>query len=48
MKESKPVTPEQAVKILKEHNVIVTMEQAQKILEFMNRLATLAIEHYVK
>lgn len=48
MTDPKPITLEQAVKLLKEHNTIVTMEQAQKILEFMNRLAALAIEHYVK
>jgi hypothetical protein len=42
------VTPHQAVKLLKKHKVIVTLEQAEKILEFMDRLAKLAIEHYVK
>lgn len=48
MEDPKPVTPEQAVKLLKEHNVTVTIDQAQKILEFMNRLATLAVDHYIK
>ncbi len=48
MTDPKPITPEQTVKLLKEHNVLVTIDQAQKILEFMNRLATLAIEHYIK
>lgn len=48
MRDPKPITPEQAVKLLREHNVIVTIDQAQKITEFMNRLAALAIEHYVK
>ncbi len=48
MTDPKPITPEQAVKFLKEHDVIVTIDQAQKILDFMNRLAPLAIEHYVE
>lgn len=48
MKDPKPITPQQAIEILKKHGTIVTLEQAKKILEFMNKLSKIAIEHYVK
>ncbi len=47
MNNNKPVTPERAVQILKEHNVKVTLEQAEKILEFMNKFAQIAVDVYV-
>ncbi len=37
MKDPKLMTSEQAVKLLKQHGVLVTIDQAQKILELNYR-----------
>ncbi len=41
------ITPEQAVKILREHGTIVTIEEAKLILEFMYKIAKLSVKQYV-
>jgi hypothetical protein len=46
--EKRRVTPQQAVKILKEHGTIVTLEEAKLILDFLYKFGKLAIDQYVK
>ncbi|MDI3321355.1 hypothetical protein [Pinibacter soli] len=41
------ISPEKIVEILKEHGTHVTIEEAKIILEFMNNLASIAINVYV-
>lgn len=42
------LTAEQAVKMLKEKNVEVTLEQAKMIVEFLRKLAQLTISNCLK
>lgn len=42
------ITAEQAVKMLKEQNVEVTLEQAKMIIEFLRKLAQLTISNCLK
>ena len=42
------VTPEVAIKILKEHGREVTREEAKLIVDFLYKLAEMAIDQYVK
>ena len=44
----KKITPEEAIKILEKHNIIVNHEQAVKILAFMDDFAKIVIKQYVK
>ena len=46
--EKHPITPQRVIEILKKNNIIVTVEQAEKMIEFMEKLAKIAIEVYVK
>jgi len=46
--EKHPITPQRVIEILKKNNIIVTLEQAEKMIEFMEKLAKIAIEVYVK
>jgi hypothetical protein len=46
--EKRRVTPQQAVKILKQHGTIVTLEEAKLILDFLYKFGKLAIDQYVK
>jgi len=45
--ERRRITPQQAVKILKEHGTIVTIEEAKLILDFLYDFGKLAIDQYV-
>lgn len=42
------VSPELAVKILKEHGTSVSLEQAKIILAFMYKLGKLSVDQYIK
>ncbi len=42
------LSAEQAVKMLKEENVDVTLEQAKMIVEFLRKLANLTVSNYLK
>jgi hypothetical protein len=42
--ENKSLTPNDVVKILKEHGSEITMEQAKLILEFMIEMANISLE----
>lgn len=42
------LSAEQAVKMLKEENVDVTLEQAKMIVEFLKKLANLTVSNYLK
>lgn len=42
------LSAEQAVKLLKEENVDVTLEQAKIIVEFLRKLANLTVSNYLK
>jgi hypothetical protein len=46
--ERRRVTPQQAVKILKQHGTMVSVEEAKLILDFMYAFGKLAIDQYVK
>lgn len=46
--EKRKVTPEIAVKLLREHGTIVTVEEAKLILDFMYKFAKLAVNQQVK
>jgi superfamily II helicase len=46
--EKHSITPQRVIEILKKNNIIVTVEQAEKMIEFMEKLAKIAIEVYVK
>lgn len=46
--EKHPITPQRVIEILNKNNIIVTLEQAEKMIEFMEKLAKIAIEVYVK
>ena len=48
MNERGRLTAEQAVKMLKEENVEVTLEQAKLIVEFLRKLANLTVSNYLK
>jgi hypothetical protein len=48
MNERGRLTAEQAVKMLKEENVEVTLEQAKMIVEFLRKLANLTVSNYLK
>lgn len=41
------LTAEQAVKMLKEENIDITLDQAGLILEFLRKLANLTISNYL-
>jgi hypothetical protein len=42
------LTAEQALKMLKKENLVVTLDQAGLILEFLRKLANLTISNYLK
>ncbi len=42
------ISPEQAVKILKEHGTLISLEQAKIILAFMYKLGKLSVDQYIK
>lgn len=48
MNERGRLTAEQAVKMLKEENVEVTLEQAKIIVEFLRKLANLTVSNYLR
>jgi hypothetical protein len=48
IKNAKKVTPERVIEILTKHKIKATFEQAEQILEFMEKLAQIAIDVYVK
>jgi len=48
MNERGRLTAEQAVKMLKEENVEVTLEQAKLIVEFLRKLANLTVSNYLR
>lgn len=41
------LTAEQAVKMLKEQNVEVTLEQAKMIIEFLRKLAAITVSNFL-
>jgi hypothetical protein len=41
------LTPEQALKMLKEENVELTLDQAKLVLEFLRKLANLTVSNYL-
>lgn len=41
------LSAEQAVKMLKKENVVVTLDQARQILEFLRKLANLTISNHL-
>ena len=42
------IQPEKAVEILQEHGMKVTVEQAKIILDFLRKLASIAIDQYLR
>jgi hypothetical protein len=44
----KKITPEEAVQILKESGLEVTVQEAKNILELLYILAKLEVDHYLK
>jgi hypothetical protein len=46
--ERRRVTPQQAVKLLKEYGTIVSIEEAKLILDFLYNFGKLAMDQYVK
>lgn len=42
------MSPEKVIQILKEHGTIVTLDEAKIILDFMNMLASITVEIYLK
>jgi hypothetical protein len=46
-KERRSITPETAVKILKEHGTIVSIQEAQIILDLMYKIGKLAVNQCI-
>lgn len=48
MQESKKISPEKAMKVLKENGMNVSQEEAAQIVEFLYKLAHIGIRAYNK
>ena len=46
--ETRTVTPQKAIEILKQHGIIVTIEEAKLILNFMYKVAGISVKTYIK
>lgn len=45
---SKSLTPERVIKILAEHQEIITVQQAERMLEMINLFAGIAVNQYLR